>query len=99
MFASMASLIFVPTPSALDRERAHRATAHDRAPHAPFTQIAGSREIAEKTAGERIACSSRIEHALERICGREENTLRVEHEGAMLALLDDDVFRAVRHDP
>src|SRR5678816_1793052 len=81
------------------REASHRGSKHHCTTHVRFTQVTGAREISNEAAGERVACPSGVEHILERERGREENTFAVEHERAVLSLLDDDMLRAAVHYP
>jgi hypothetical protein len=50
-------------------------------------------QMADKTAGKRIACAGGIEYLFERQGGRYKDLVFMEEQGAMFAFLDDQVFR------
>src|SRR5665213_134946 len=80
-------------------KRAHRGSIDNSASHVGVAQIAGSCQISDKTASERVTRAGRIEYSFERIRWCEEDVPVMEKKCAMLALLYDDMPGAVRHDP
>src|SRR6266550_41612 len=83
----------------LDGEGAERGAVHNCAAHVGVAEVAGSREISNEPASECVAGARRIKDTLQWVGGREENTVCAEHEGAMLAFLDDDMLGSETHDP
>src|SRR2546426_8442351 len=54
-----------------------------------FAEIARASQVSHKAAGEAVPGAGRVLHLLERERGGGENAIAAEHEGAVLAALDD----------
>src|SRR5512142_1546518 len=89
----------IETPETVQAERLHVQRGHDASendglPHAVLGKVHRTRQEPHKTAREGVAGSRRVEHRFKRVGRRAEDTVPVEHERPVAALLDDDGLRA-----
>src|SRR2546426_7662766 len=72
-----------------DCEGGHHAPEDDGPTERLFAEIARACQVSHEPAGEAVSGAGRVFHLLERERGSGEDAIAAEHQGAVLAALDD----------
>ena len=76
------------------REASQHGTVNHRVAQCALVHFPRARQIAHETAGETVACAGGILHFFQRKCRHRKQEFLVHHDGAVLAALDHQGFRA-----